>query len=150
MIPWSALKAIHANCVIIGDAGVLIRGVSGSGKTTLSRKLVDLARKNGHFGQIVGDDRIGLRVNGNRLIAKVHPAIAGKIELRGVGIGSLKFEEQAVIRLLVDCETVLRSRVPVSTEGFIELLGVSCRRILVTSEGSDNIFAALGIGNEII
>jgi serine kinase of HPr protein (carbohydrate metabolism regulator) len=89
-------------------------------------------------------------VIGNRLIAKVHPTIAGKIELRGVGIGSLKFEEQAVIRLLVDCETVLKSRVPDSSEGFIELLGVSCRRILVTSEGSNNVFAALGIGNEII
>lgn len=150
MIAWSALEAVHANCVIIGDAGILIRGISGSGKTTLSRKLVDLARKNGHFGEFVGDDRIGIQAIGNRLVANAHPKIAGKIELRGMGIGSLKFEEQAVIRLLVDCEPVLKSRFPDWSEGFMELLGVSCRRIAVTSEGSDNVLAALGIGNEII
>ena len=150
MIVWSTLQAVHANCVIIGDAGVLIRGVSGSGKTTLSRKLVDLAQNKGYFGQFVGDDRIGLQATGNRLVAKAHPKIAGKIELRGLGIGSVKFEEEAVIRLLVDCEPVLKSRVPDSSEGVIKLLGISCRRIAVTSEGSDNVFAALGIGNEIL
>ena len=76
--------------------------------------------------------------------------IAGKIELRGLGIADLKFEEQAVIRLLVDCEPVLKNRVPDPSEDIIDLLGVSCRRITVTPEGSDNVFAALGIGYEII
>ena len=150
MIDWLLLQSFHANCVIIGDAGVLIRGESGSGKTTLTRNLVALAQKIGHFGQLVGDDRIGIRAIGNRLVAHVHPMIAGKIELRGLGIADLKFEEQAVIRLLVDCEPVLKNRVPDPSEDIIDLLGVSCRRITVTPEGSDNVFAALGIGYEII
>jgi len=73
-------QAIHANCLVIGDSGILIRGPSGSGKSMLSLRLLDLAKQNGHFARLVGDDRILLRAIGGRLLAEGHPLIAGQIE----------------------------------------------------------------------
>ena len=35
------LGTVHATCVVIGEAGVLLRGPSGSGKSTLARRLVE-------------------------------------------------------------------------------------------------------------
>ncbi len=41
--PQSAFH--HASCVVVGEAGVLIRGPSGSGKSTLAREILDLAAR---------------------------------------------------------------------------------------------------------
>ncbi len=143
-------ESVHANCVLIGDTGVLIRGVSGSGKSTFSRRLVDLAQKIGHFARFVGDDRILLRTSHGRLIASGHPLIAGRVEVRGLGIAVSKFEDQAVIRLLADCEPVLERRVPDPSDDMIEVLGIACRRISVTSDGVDNVLVSLGMSNVLI
>ena len=35
---------VHATCVVVEGAGVLIRGVSGSGKSTLARRVMELAQ----------------------------------------------------------------------------------------------------------
>jgi serine kinase of HPr protein (carbohydrate metabolism regulator) len=135
----------HANCVVIADMGILIRGKSGSGKSTLSRRLIDLARQRGHFSRLVGDDRIILRSAGNQLIAEVHPVIAGQMELRGIGIVETKFEARAVIRLLVDCVPMLDQRIPDASALSIELLGVACHRISMTLDGEDMILGLLGV-----
>jgi HPr kinase/phosphorylase len=139
--------AIHANGVVIGDSGILIRGPSGSGKSTLSYRLITLAHQNGHFARLIGDDRIILHANGGRLIATGHPLIAGKIEIRGIGIRDTDHENRAVIRLLVDCEPVLDKRYPDHLDMSDTVLGISIRRMRVTSQSAELVLAALGMGS---
>ena len=56
----NAHETIHAGCVLVGEAGLLIRGASGSGKSALAREVVSLALGTGRFGRLVSDDRTRL------------------------------------------------------------------------------------------
>ncbi len=91
-------QPIHAGCVAIGGRGVLIAGRSGAGKSDLAMRLIDRG------AILVADDHVALRREGDRLVAASPPAIAGKIELRGVGILTLPFLAQAPVALLVDLD----------------------------------------------
>jgi serine kinase of HPr protein (carbohydrate metabolism regulator) len=143
-------QSVHANCVVVGDSGILIRGPSGSGKSTVSRRLIDLARNLGYYSEIVGDDRILLRSHDTRIVASGHPLINGRLEVRGLGIVRSNFESRAVIRLLVDCEPVLGVRAPVVLETTGELFGIFLRRITVTPDTADHVLVALGLRDMVI
>jgi HPr kinase/phosphorylase len=93
---------IHASAVVIGEAGVVIRGVSGSGKSRLALTLIESAHGAGLFARLIGDDRIRLQRANQRLIARGHPLILGQIEQRGAGILRRPFIAAAVVRLVVD------------------------------------------------
>ncbi|OAI24894.1 aldolase [Methylosinus sp. R-45379] len=93
---------IHANALLIGAAGVLLRGPSGSGKSGLCLELIHLAEGRGFFARLIGDDRIALVRRHGRLLARPHPAIAGAIEERGRGVLPAEFEPAGVLRCLVD------------------------------------------------
>lgn len=93
---------VHASAVVIGEAGILIRGASGSGKSRLALALIGSARAAGAFARLVGDDRIRLENCNGRLIARGHPLILGRIEQRGAGILREPFIPAAVVRLIVD------------------------------------------------
>ncbi len=94
--------SIHASVVVIGEAGVLIRGDSGAGKSSLARRLIETAQARGLFARLVGDDRIVLAAAGGRLVARPHPAIPGQIEARGRGILTMAHEPAAPIRCVID------------------------------------------------
>ena len=96
----------HANAVVLGETGLLLRGGSGAGKSALSMELLAEARRKGEFASLVGDDRVALENRNGRLIARPHSAIRGSIEVRGAGIVSVAFERGAVIRGLVELATV--------------------------------------------
>jgi len=118
---------IHASCVILGEAGILIRGPSGSGKTMLACALIGCARQDGCFARFIGDDRIALVQWNGRLVASGHPAIRGKIEARGFGIRCVPFSETAVVKLVVDFAAD-PLRFPENGENYILLQGVKLRR----------------------
>ena len=86
---------------MIGEAGVVILGPSGCGKSALAYRLVAAAEEAGYFARLVGDDRIGVSAHGNRLSARGHAAILGKIERRGRGIVEVPYLDAAVLRLAV-------------------------------------------------
>jgi hypothetical protein len=96
-------QAVHASCVLVGEAGILLRGPSGSGKSRLARRLVEEAQRRGVFARLVGDDRIVLDARAGRLLARPHPGLAGALEVRGTGIVAAEHEGVAVVRLVVDC-----------------------------------------------
>ncbi|GJE40055.1 HPr kinase/phosphorylase [Methylobacterium persicinum] len=75
------MESLHAACVALGDAGVLIRGPSGSGKSTLALQLADRTG-----AALVADDRVRVAVEAGRLIARPHPGEAGRVEIRGQGL----------------------------------------------------------------
>jgi HPr kinase/phosphorylase len=93
---------LHASAVVIGEAGVLIRGRSGAGKSSLAFALIRATKSGGSFARLIGDDRIGVELRGGRLIARGHPVILGKIERRGQGIIEVPFLGAAVVRLVID------------------------------------------------
>ena len=87
---------IHAGCVAIGGRGILILGPSGAGKSDLAIRLIDRGAK------LVSDDYTLLRSEAGCLTAAAPAAIAGKLELRGVGLVERAFEPEARIALAID------------------------------------------------
>ncbi len=101
MTSVSRARFLHTTALVVGEAGVLIEGASGSGKSTLAATLVAEAARAGRFASLVGDDRVRLSVRGGRLIARPHPAIAGLLELRGLGLVAVPHEPACVLRLVI-------------------------------------------------
>ncbi len=71
---------LHASCVDIGGAGVLITGDSGSGKSSLATQLMVLG------AQLVADDQVMIDPADGKLIASCPSGIKGKLELYPFGV----------------------------------------------------------------
>ena len=99
---------MHATCVVVGEAGVLLRGEAGAGKSSLALALIERATLRGGFAALVGDDRVRLARCHGRVVARPHPAIAGRIEIRGHGIVAVESVEACVLRLVVDLACPMR------------------------------------------
>lgn len=124
---------IHANALLLGSAGVLLRGPSGSGKSGLCLELIHMAQERGLFARCVGDDRVEIVRRHGRLVARPHPSAAGAIEERGVGIVSVEFEPAGVLRCLVDLRgprDPAPQRYPEEADGRANLCGVTLPRLV--------------------
>ncbi|MBU3076601.1 HPr kinase/phosphorylase [Sphingomonas quercus] len=87
---------IHASCVAIGGWGVLLAGESGRGKSDLALRLIDRG------AELVSDDYTLIAAEGDRLVARAPRTIAGRIEVRGLGIIAMPSRPEAAVALLVD------------------------------------------------
>jgi serine kinase of HPr protein (carbohydrate metabolism regulator) len=74
----------------------LITGPSGSGKSDLALRLLDRS-----FA-LVSDDQTIVKRSGDRLLATAPPAIAGKLEIRGIGIVEMDRVDDVPVALLVE------------------------------------------------
>jgi serine kinase of HPr protein (carbohydrate metabolism regulator) len=125
------MSSVHGSCVEIGGAGVLIRGAPGSGKSTLVHLLLAAAEARGRAARLIADDRVMLARRGGRIVARPHPALRGLIEIRGLGIVRLPYDEAAVVRLLVDIVAAPDMvRLPDPTDETALLLGLSLPRVV--------------------
>lgn len=100
---------VHASCVVIGATGVLLRGPSGSGKSDLALRLIDGGAR------LVADDRVDLErdPDSGGLLAAAPRALAGLIEVRGLGIVRLPAVARARLGLVVDlCAAAAVPRLP--------------------------------------
>src|SRR5512132_603996 len=88
-------ETIHASCVMIDGGAVLLHGSSGSGKSDLALRLIDRG------AALVSDDYTLLRRVSDRLVAGPPVNIAGKIEVRGVGVIEMPHVAEVDVRLLV-------------------------------------------------
>ena len=77
---------------------MLIGGSSGRGKSDLALRLIDRGAR------LVSDDYSVLRSAGGRLFASAPPGIAGRIEVRGVGIVESAAVAEAPLCLFVDLD----------------------------------------------
>ncbi len=89
-------ETIHASTVAIDGRAVLISGPSGSGKSDLALRLLDRGFS------LVSDDQTHVRREGDRLIASPPPNIAGKLEIRGIGIVEMDNLTDVPVALLVE------------------------------------------------
>jgi HPr kinase/phosphorylase len=71
---------IHASCIELSGTGVVLLGPPGCGKSDLALRLIDGGAR------LVADDRVAIERCSDRLIARAPEAIAGLIEVRGLGI----------------------------------------------------------------
>lgn len=140
---------VHASCVVVGEAGILIRGSSGSGKSTLARRLITEALRDGHFAALVADDRVRVIPCNGRILAEAPAAIAGMIEVRGLGIVKVNFEPACVVRLVVDCEEAYPERMPDPAAQRAEISGIELPRLRLCGSAAiaTDILAFLMTGN---
>jgi hypothetical protein len=90
---------LHVSAVAIGGRAVLIAGASGHGKSDLALRLIDRGAK------LISDDYTIVEAKHGRLWASPPATIAGKIEVRGIGILSFPPPETPVpVGLLVDLD----------------------------------------------
>ena len=94
--PRLSAETVHASSVASDGRAVLITGPSGSGKSDLALRLLDRGFT------LVSDDRTIVRKGGDRLLASAPPNIAGKLEIRGIGIVDMQMVTDVPVALLVE------------------------------------------------
>jgi HPr kinase/phosphorylase len=90
-----APELLHATAIAINRQGVLLMGPSGSGKSDLALRLIDRG------AVLISDDAILLEAGEPAPLLRTAPNIAGKIEIRGVGILKMPFEDGVPLHLVV-------------------------------------------------
>lgn len=149
-----ARQPLHATVVALrlieGWRGVLIRGSSGVGKSDLALRLM-------HQGwRLVGDDRVEVFACDSALYAAPPAAIAGRMEVRGLGIIDPAFlpMSRVVLSLHLVHETLERMPEPAQdeVEGITlprlfldprrasapQVLTAAIRRLMTSSQGRDD------------
>ena len=94
--PRLSSEMVHASTVAIDGRAVLITGASGSGKSDLSLRLID------HGFTLVSDDQTIIKREGDRLMASPPSQLAGKLEIRGIGIVDMPHESGVPVALMVE------------------------------------------------
>ena len=124
---------VHASAVLAGMRAVLIRGRSGAGKSRLALALIEAARAGTlPFARLVGDDRVHLSSAGGRLLVRPAAALAGLIEVRGVGIVRMPYEPCAVVGLVVDLGAGAE-RLPSAEQRRANIQGITLPRLAVAA-----------------
>jgi HPr kinase/phosphorylase len=128
---------IHASAVLIGARAVLIRGPSGSGKSKLVLAVLQAAAEGAlPFARLVADDRAHVEGVNGRLLVRPAAALAGQIEVRGIGIRNLPHEPVGVVGLVVDLGSDDATRMPEPGAELIEIEQIQLPRLAVAS-GAD-------------
>ena len=92
---------VHATCVALPDktgetTGVLLFGPSGAGKSDLALRLID------EGATLVADDQTCLSRREARLWAAPPEELAGRMEVRGLGILALPYLESVPLSLCIN------------------------------------------------
>lgn len=91
---------LYATCVALGPAAALLQGPSGSGKSDLALRFI-LQTPPELGAALVADDQVQIEARGGTLFASAPAPLAGRIEVRGIGIVTLPFRSEAELRLIV-------------------------------------------------
>ena len=113
----SVAETIHATCVAIGERGLLILGSSGTGKSDLALRLIDRG------ALLVSDDGVMVRAGSGRAYASAPATIAGRMEIRGLGIVEVPTMKEAPIALCIRLGT--GERMPPETLPTFSVAGVA-------------------------
>jgi serine kinase of HPr protein (carbohydrate metabolism regulator) len=95
-------ETLHASTVAKDGRAILITGPSGSGKSDLTLRLLDRGFT------LVSDDQTIVKKIGDRLVATPPPTIAGKLEVRGIGIVDVERVDNVLVALIVELTGEIR------------------------------------------
>ena len=130
---------LHATTVAIDGVAVMIEGASGSGKSNLALRLIDRG------AALVSDDQTIVVRAGNAVLARAPTTIAGKIEVRGIGILTMPHVEDVPVALLVRLDRTLE-RMP--ERRMRNVAGVDVREVAIDPfEASAPIKVELALRN---
>lgn len=142
---------MHATCVALGARGVLILGKPGSGKSDLALRLIDQPGRGigGKVtqGELVADDQVTIARKGNQLVARAPARLEGKLEIRGLGIVSVRARKTVILRMaviLTDHREI--ERMPETVE-MIDVIGVPLHAVKIDASSASapaRVRAALG------
>ena len=93
--PPISSEMLHATTVAIDGRAVVIEGRSGAGKSDLALRLIDRGAR------LVADDQTLLVRQGQALVARCPATIAGRIEVRGLGIHRVDAVAEAPVALII-------------------------------------------------
>lgn len=128
----------------IGDHGVavVLRGPSGSGKSDLALRLIARYR-----ATLIADDQVMLRAPAQHVLCEAPAALAGLIEVRGLGL--LKLETHTGVPLALVVDLVARDEVPrLPPEESVTLCNIAVPRLKLHAFDDstlDKIIAALAV-----
>ncbi|WP_156348208.1 HPr kinase/phosphorylase [Sphingomonas sp. Leaf34] len=113
---------LHATTVAIDGMAVMIEGVSGSGKSDLALRLIDRG------ASLVSDDQTLVVRSGKILLARAPATIAGRIEVRGLGILAMPHVEDVPVGLLVRVDAAI-DRMP--ERRLRRIAGIDVRQVAI-------------------
>ncbi len=87
---------IHATAVAISGAGLMICGKSGSGKSDLALRLIDRG------ATLISDDYVVVNRQGENLLLSPPSSLAGKLEVRSLGILQREHMSEVALKLIVN------------------------------------------------
>jgi HPr kinase/phosphorylase len=87
---------VHATAIAIEGDAILLRGPPGAGKSDLALRLIEGGAR------LLADDQALLQRRGNHVLVRAPAAIAGLLEVRGVGIVRVDSLDEASLALVVD------------------------------------------------
>lgn len=88
-------EIVHATCVALRGRGILLLGPSGAGKSDLALRLLDRG------ADLISDDGTLVEAREGRLRARAHPRLAGRLEVRGLGVLPWPAVAETVLALAV-------------------------------------------------
>jgi serine kinase of HPr protein (carbohydrate metabolism regulator) len=133
----ASTPSIHASAVLVGARAVLIQGPAGSGKSSLALALLHAAGQGLiPFARLVADDRTHVEAAHGRLLVRPAPALAGLIEVRGLGIRRVPCEQLATVGFLVELGGSEAERLPARSRTQAIVAGITLPRLAVAA-GSD-------------
>lgn len=134
---------VHASAAAVGGRGVLIRGRSGSGKSSLLLALLATVPD----AVLVADDRVAVSAVAGRLSAAVPAAIAGRLEVRGLGIVHRPHISPVLVDVVVDLLPLEECpRLPAPGQRMTTLAGIAVPRVFIAigaPDASVRVLAAL-------
>ena len=124
-------ELIHGTCVALGTHAALLRGGSGAGKSDLALRFLALPGEGQTLPRLVADDQVWIeaRTDGE-LVASPPATLAGKIEVRGIGIVEVPYLARAQLVLVVDLVTEKEvPRMPPEPFETVTIAGVAVPRL---------------------
>ncbi len=88
-------QPVHASCVALDERAILLFGRSGSGKSDLALRLIDRG------WSLVADDYVDLTPRNGWLLASPPASIAGRMEVRHVGVVDLPYRSNLPVCLAI-------------------------------------------------
>jgi serine kinase of HPr protein (carbohydrate metabolism regulator) len=96
-------ELVHGTCVALGERAALLRGGSGAGKSDLALRFLALAAEGERRPLLVADDQVWVEARGpDELVASPPETLAGRIEVRGIGIVEMPYRAEARLVVVVD------------------------------------------------